>query len=562
MAEAVTLDKEYDVVIAGSGAGGLVAALRLKRAGLRAVVVEKQSVLGGSTAISGGQIWAPGSAILKAAGISDSAEEALTYLEALDDGTGGAGATPARRRAYVDNVPPLVELLLSTGMALSHCTHRSDYYDELPGGKPEGRSLETELFNGRKLGPWLAKLQGSGYRYPMRGTEARPVFLAQARLRGKVALAKMVWRMFKQRIFGEAWLGTGAGLQSRMLLACVEAGVPIFTSTPVMNFIVEDGRIRGVTVEHEGRRVDVMASRGVLLNSGGFARNPDLRNRYGPAGASVDYTVANLGDTGELIERAIALGAATDLMDEAWWVPTSLPPNGARLLHVPDLGKPGCILVDRFGRRFVDEAGSYMEAGQKILALDVQPGEVPCWAVTDHRFRSRYAWGATLPFQVPDTWIESGYLKRFDTLDDLANACGIDAATLARTVERFNADSKRGQDSEFQRGARQYDHYYGDPDHRPNPNLGPIDKPPYYAVAIYPGDVGTAGGLVADEKARVLTTGGEVIDGLYAAGNCTAPVFGRRYPGAGASIGASAIFGLIAADQMIGNGMAPDAPSG
>lgn len=544
--------EEVDLVIVGSGAGGLVAALRAHADGLRVVVLEKQSQVGGSTAMSGGQIWAPANPMQQAAGVSDSPEEALQYLRALEDGNGGAGATPERQRAYVNSVSEVVAFLQDAGVHWRHCDNRSDYYDELPGGKPGGRSLEADLFEGGRLGAWLPRLQGSGYRYPMRGTELRHVLLAQAALSGKAALVRLAFRMALQRVLGKTWLGAGAGMQSFILLACLHRKIPILPDTEVTDLIMEDGRVAGVQIKRAGKMAKIRATRGVLLCAGGFSRSKAMRKRHQPDGGSADFTVANPGDTGEVIEQAVALGAAVDVMDEAWWVPMSKDPSGKPLIHVADLAKPGVILVDQDGHRFVNESGSYMEIGRRMVERNKSVAAIPSWAILDHRARSHYAWGGLLPFQTPKSWKKSGYFKTAGTIEALAAQCNLPPATLRKTVERFNDFAIAGDDADFHRGDRHYDRYYADPTHRPNPCLAPIDKAPFYATSIQLGDVGTAGGLVADELGRVKRTDGSVIPGLFAAGNCTAPVFGRHYPGAGASIGASAVFGYIVARHLSG----------
>jgi 3-oxosteroid 1-dehydrogenase len=299
----------------------------------------------------------------------------------------------------------------------------------------------------------------------------------------------------------------------------------------------------------------------VLINSGGFSHSQELRERYQAKPNPWRWTNANPGDTGEMIEAAMRLGAAVDCMNEAWWVITSLAPGESLpegavaadgtpipFMHHLDLSLPFSIMVDQLGQRLCDEAGAYMEIGQRMYQRHADTGRaIPSWVIMDARQREYYPWGTASPGQVPKSWLESGYLKRADTLAELAAQCGIDVSGLQATVRRFNEFCRTGRDEDFGRGGRAFDRAHGDPTVKPNPNLGSIEKAPFYAVAMYPGDVGTAGGMVTDEFARVLRDDGSVIDGLYATGNSTASVMGRCYPGAGASIGASFIFGYIAA---------------
>jgi 3-oxosteroid 1-dehydrogenase len=277
-----------------------------------------------------------------------------------------------------------------------------------------------------------------------------------------------------------------------------------------------------------------------------------MRRKYGRQPSSTEWTVANPGDTGELIEEAMRLGAATDLMNEAWWIPSSVQPDGSPLYAVYERSKPHAIMVDSTGQRYVNEAASYMEVGQAMYERNASVPAVPSWWVMDSRNRRRYMWGLFPGGITPRKWLSSGYFHKADTLEELAARCNIDPIGLTQTVERFNKTAVRGSDPDFHKGERAYDRYYGDPRVKPNPCVAPLDNPPFYAVALYPGDVGTCGGLLTDEHAGVLDETGHAIAGLYATGNCTASVMGRTYPGAGASIGASFIFGWIAANAMCG----------
>ena len=233
-------------------------------------------------------------------------------------------------------------------------------------------------------------------------------------------------------------------------------------------------------------------------------------------------------------------------MDEAWWIPASLPPNGLPALHIGERSKPGSIIVDRAGQRYFNEAVSYMEAGRQMYAHDDDGRAIPRWLIIDRRHRSRYLFSMQPPLVTPNEWIASGYMKKSNTLEGLARACGIEADGLVKTVERFNGFANSGTDPEFQRGEGAHEQYQGDVTNKPNACLAPLDKPPFYAVEIYPGDVGTSGGLLCDEFSRVLDADHRPIPGLYATGNCTASVMGRTYPGAGASIGATFVFAYIA----------------
>ncbi|MEU2021298.1 FAD-binding protein [Streptomyces sp. NPDC016469] len=546
-------DVVTDLVVVGSGGGSLCSALVAHENGLQALVIEKTDVFGGSTAMSGGVLWLPNNPVSRKAGVQDSPEDARRYF-ASAVGDVGPSTSPERVEAFLNAVEPMTEFLLERGIPFRHCEGYSDYYDDRPGGKARSRSLETELLDMRRLGPWREKFRSSGMpAVPLYTGEVSPMSTAPYSKRGAATVARVGARMAAARATGRELRGTGAALQGWMLLAAIRAEIPIWTGTPVVDLVVEDGEVVGVEAEREGRRTRIRARAGVLLNSGGFSHNPAMRQKYGPAPASVEWTSANDGDTGEVIEAAMRRGAAVDLMEEAWWIPSSILPDGTPQFAVYERAKPHSMIVDATGARFVNEAASYMEVGQAMYARDREAGAVPSWFIMDSRHRSRYLFGLTPGGVTPRKWISSGYMKKAGTLEELAAQCGIDAAGLRRTADRFNTSAAHGKDPDFHKGERAYDRYYGDYRVRPNPCVAPVSKGPFYAVALYPGDVGTAGGLLTDEHARVLREGGEPIPGLYATGNCTASVMGRTYPGAGASIAASFIFGWLATHHMIQN---------
>ena len=560
-------DERYDLVVVGSGGGSMCAALAAKQLGKSALIVEKQALVGGSTGFSGGVWWVPNSPVMKRAGVADSAERARRYLDAVVT-YDGPGTSPARRDAFIRTGPKMVEFLERSGMKFVYADGWSDYYDELPGGEPRGRSLLAELFDTRELGEWEPRLSRyRGLSLPMPTHEFADLMLVKRTWRGKRKALAMAGRLLKGKLTGQRLAGGGAAIQGRMLQIALREQLPIWTESGLVEFITEAGRVTGVVVQRDGRPVRVQAKEGVLMNVGGFSRSAEMRARFQPQPSSANWTNANLGDTGEAIEMAMALGAAVDCMDEAWWVVTSLAPDGLPpkpggytadgaalpFMHHLDLSLPYSIMVDQLGERFCDEAGAYMEIGQRMYRRQQETGKaVPSWVIMDGRQRAYYPWGTAAPGQVPDEWLKSGYMIKADSIAELVAKTGIDPAGLARTLERFNGFCKSGVDVDFGRGSRAFDRCHGDPTVTPNPNLGAIEKPPFYAVRMYPGDVGTAGGLVTDEHARVRRADGSVIDGLYATGNCTASVVGRCYPAAGASIGAAFTFGYIAAHHALG----------
>jgi 3-oxosteroid 1-dehydrogenase len=427
-----------------------------------------------------------------------------------------------------------------------------DYYPDKPGGHATGRSLMCELLDLNELGEWKDKL---GYFYgfprmPVNSWEFVFLTLAKRTMRGKLSALGLGFRMFKDKLTGKAHAGSGQALQGRLLQAALKADIPIRLSTPVVDLVTEGDRVTGVVVEGpEGRRT-IEGRRGVLLNTGGFSHDLAMREKYQPKPASVDWTQSNPGDTGDGIRMAQKLGADVDLMNEAWWTPGSLMPDGKFAgFHVPgESGKPHIIIVGKDGKRIGNEAGAYMEFGQKMFA----GGHVPAVAILESRALAHYTWGPIRGITSIQPYIEMGYLKKADILRGLAQQCGIDPDGFEAEVERFNRFCETGVDEDFQRGATAYSRIMGDPTNKPNPSLGKIEKGPFYAVTIWPLDVGTSGGLVTDEYARVLKPDGSAIPGLYATGNATAPVVGPCYPGAGASIGHGIAFGYVAARHALG----------
>ncbi|RKT14182.1 3-oxosteroid 1-dehydrogenase [Paraburkholderia sp. RAU2J] len=554
-------DATYDFVVVGSGGGSMCAALACKTAGKEALIIEKQSKVGGSTGYSGGVWWLPNNHVMRRHGVRDSYERAREYFDAAVTYQ-GPGTSPARREAYLRTGPKMAEFLEQQGMQFVYADGWSDYYDTLPGGEPRGRSLLAKLFDVKELGEWAPRLSRyKGVSIPANSNEFPELFLLKRTWGGKRKAMQLAGRMLYQKLTGKELVSNGAAIQGRMLQIALRENIPIWTETPVRDLIVENGRVAGVIAMRSGREMRVRAREGVLLNTGGFSHNAEMRRKYQPQPSSSDWTNANPGDTGEVLEAAVAIGGAVDCMEEAWWVVTSLGPNetlpeGARapdgsplpFMHHLDLSLPFSIMVDQDGRRFCDEAGAYMEIGQRMYQRQKETGKaVPSWVVMDSRQRKYYPWGTAMQGQIPQQWLDSGYMIKAGSISELAQKCGIDAAGLQDTVTRFNGFCKSGVDSDYGRGSRAFDRCHGDPTIKPNPNLGPIEQAPFYAVRMYPGDVGTAGGLVTDEYARVLKEDGSLIPGLYATGNCTASVVGRCYPGAGSSIGASFVFGYIAA---------------
>jgi 3-oxosteroid 1-dehydrogenase len=360
--------------------------------------------------------------------------------------------------------------------------------------------------------------------------------------------ARVVLRTSTARLRGQTLLTNGASLIGQLLKIALDQGITVWPEAPLEELIVEDGRVAGVRTIHEGSPVSVRARQGVILASGGFAHNAEMRQQYGGDQPNkARWSISNPGDTGEVLREAMRLGAKTDLMDEAWWLPSPRTGRFGQSTLDQARQRPRTIYVDAAGQRFVNESNSYMEVGKAMYARNKTSRAVPCWLIFDDRYRKRYAQHRSRPGHFPRKLLESGMLKQAWTLPDLARLCDIDPAGLSETVERFNENARKGIDPDYGRGESAYNRALGDPNPTVHPCLGPIDEAPYYAVEVVPGDIGTCGGVLTDEHARVLGADDRPIDGLYATGNGTATVMGRHYLGPGASIANTMVFGYVAA---------------
>jgi 3-oxosteroid 1-dehydrogenase len=542
----------FDVVVAGSGAAGMTAALTAAHLGLSVVVIEKTGFFGGSTARSGGGIWAPGNSVLRHAGISDTSEQAAAYLAHV---TGGD--VPAElRQALIDHGPAMLDLVLArTPLRLAWVPGYSDYYPEGPGGVARGRSIEPVPFDGRALDGELAHLAPPYLPAPegvaITQAEYRWLSLGPRHPRAVVAGLRVAARAARTRLLGRRMLTLGQALAAGLRAGLAASGVPVWLDTPLTGLEVTGGRVTGVRAIRGGSPVLIRARRGVLIATGGFERNEDMRRRYQRAPVGAQWTTGATGNTGDGILAGLGLGASTGLMDDAWWGP-SIPLPGGPYFCLAERSLPGCILVNGAGQRFVNESAPYVDAVHAMYDGNTPENpHIPAWLIFDQRYRDRYVFAGLPPHRpLPRRWYAAGAVFRADDLPALAAAAGVDASGLAKTVTRFNEFAAAGKDDEFGRGDSAYDRYYGDPRRRPNPNLAPLDRPSFYAVKIVPGDLGTKGGLRTDSRARVLREDGTVIGGLYAAGNASASVMGHSYAGAGATIGPAMTFGYIAARTM------------
>ena len=547
--------EEVDLVIAGSGGGGMVAALAAHAAGLDALVLEKQARVGGSTCMSGGIFWIPNNPLMRAEGVRDSYEDAMAHFETVV-GDVGPCSSFERRHAFLTAGPEMTSFLQGLGVRLVTCPGYSDYYSNLKGGHDVGRGIEPVPWDGRALGPWLPKLQpglAQSLGLAVMTNEARSLSNYNRSLRAFAISARVALRTARAKVRRQALLTNGASLIGQLLKVALHQGDPVWTDAPLEDLIVEDGRVVGVRTVRDGESVTVRARRGVLIAAGGFAHNREMRQTYGGDQPNEGtWSMSNPGDTGEVIATAMRLGAQTALMDEAWWLPSPRTGRFGQSTLDQARQRPRTIYVDADGRRFCNESNSYMEVGKAMYARNQTSGAVPCWLIFDDRYRKRYAHVRSRPGHFPKEMLESGRLKRASTLAELATSCGIDPDGLAETIDHFNEHARNGVDPDFGRGESAYNRSLGDPNRKVHPCLGPIDEAPYYACEVLPGDLGTCGGLLTDEHARVVGEGDQPIPGLYATGNSTATVMGRHYLGPGASIANTMVFGYLAARHAAG----------
>ena len=540
---------EVDVVVAGSGAAGMTAALTAAHLGLSVLVIEKTGFFGGSTARSGGGIWAPGNTVLRDAGVTDTPEQARAYLAYV-----ASGVPAGRREALIEDGPDMLSLVLAmTPLRFAWVPGYADYYPEAPGGLAAGRSIEPVPLDGRVLGAELAHLGRPYLPSPVAITQAEYRWLSLGwHPRAVGAGLRVAARAARTRLLGHRMLSLGQALAAGLRAGLLASGVPVWLDTPLTGLEVRDGRVTGVRATRGGEPVLIRARRGVLLASGGFERNEEMRRQYQRAGA--EWTTGAAGNTGDGIRAGLELGAATGLMDDAWWGPSIPLPRGPYFC-LAERSLPGCVLVNAAGQRFVNESAPYVDAVHAMYDADTPENpHIPAWLVFDQRYRDRYVFAGLPPRQaLPRRWYAAGAVIRAEDLAGLARAASVDAEGLVKTVSRFNEFAAAGRDEDFGRGDSAYDRYYGDP-RRANPNLAPLARPPFYAVKIVPGDLGTKGGLSTDERARVLRADGTAIAGLFAAGNASASVMGHSYAGAGATIGPAMTFGYIAARTLAAGG--------
>ncbi|MDR3417185.1 MAG: FAD-dependent oxidoreductase [Nevskia sp.] len=550
----------YDVVVVGSGAAGATAALRAAESGLSVLIVEKAHKYGGTSATSGGVLWVPNHQLTPN---DDSRAKALEYLDSLIK----VPVDRERLDAYLGQAPQMARFLKEAGIPIAPAAW-PDYYTAAPAARAD-RSLICDTCDGRTLGEHFTLMREQYARFKLLNRYSMDVmqfFAISTRAKGwVVTFLRMLWRYWtdfdtRRLTRRDRRFTQGAALMGWIYKKLFDRRVEVRQETRLEELVLGDGKVSGVLVSHFGRRYTIHARHGVVLCAGGFEWNQELRERFFPVpGLARHSSTPEDANRGEALLAGLKVGAATAHTEEGWWIPTMHIPmrqaSNFEDIHQAafDVGRPHSVCVNRNGVRFVDEACSYDEFGKAMVADQLKTGaNTPCWLVFDASFRTKFTAGGIMPTvlmpdrSIPVDWWDH-YIFRATSIDALAAKIHVPVDALRKTIANMNAYAASGVDPEFGRGGNSYDQMFGDANVKPNPCLGTIATPPYYAVAINCGDLGTKGGLKADAQARVLDTAGNPIPKLYAAGNNAGSPFGNCYPGAGGTLGPAMTFGYVAA---------------
>ncbi len=532
-------DMETEVLVVGSGAAGLAAAILAHDNGAKVTLIERTDKVGGTTAVSGGGIWIPDNHLMKEKGISDSKEDAFNYCKHLS----GGKTTDELIKHYLDTGPDVVKYLLDHTPLQFEVTEMPDYHPELEGAHKgdESRTLGPLLFDTNELGEGKPNLR-------VAPTMSMPMTFAESRdWKPTCTPEKVPWELIGERIEKgiTCW---GGGLAGPLFKAILDRDINPVLNTRALKLVFGEGSVIGLLAQQDGKDVYIRASKGIILASGGFEWNEELKAAFMPG--MISHPCSPPINEGDGLKMAISAGAALGNMCEHWgWVSAIIPgeeSEGIQLNRgiIYERAMPHCIIVNSKGKRFVNEAAAYNDMFKPFWAMDentVDFANLPAWCIFDQQYKDLYPFLTAMPREDVPEWIVQA-----DSLNELAEKIGVDTDGLKETVEKFNTFAKKGEDRDFARGKSQYDAYWADDRNKPVGTLGTIEKPKFYACEMLCGSLGTKGGPKTDINAQVMDVYGEPVSGLYAAGNVMASVAGGSYYGGGATLGPALVFGYLA----------------
>jgi succinate dehydrogenase/fumarate reductase flavoprotein subunit len=566
MEDRLTQNATCDVLVVGSGAGGLATAITCAHAGLNVIVIEKDKFFGGTTAFSGGVLWIPGNHYGKAQGANDSIEDARTYMKAETGNFYDSDAVDA----FLENGPKAVDFFEQETEVKFAPTLYPDYHPDVAGGKEIGRSILAAPFDTSKLGkdlkrlrPPLASITFMGMMFNSSNADIKHFFNATKSVKSFFYVAKRLTSHFLEiaRYGRGVQVTSGNALAARLAKSAFDLGVPIYTETPALELLSTDGTITGARVSGTNGPVTITASRGVVIATGGFAQDGKRTGEAYPhlKRGGEHFTPVPDVITGDGITLAENAGGKFEVKypNTSAWMPVSkVPWKGGEFKafpHLLDRYKPGIIAVGRNGKRFGNESNSYHDVGEAMIEACKNDSATEVWLICDQPTIRKYGLGFAKPAPVPLAGsLKNGYVQKGATLETLAQVVGLDADALVETVKTYNSTAKFGKDPEFSRGSTAFNRFLGDPAHQPNPNVGPIEKGPFYALRLVMGDLGTFDGLSTSVEGQVIDASGQPIDGLFAVGNDRASIMGGNYPGAGITLGPALTFGYVTGKHIAG----------
>lgn len=563
MTKTLTDGQSCDVLVVGSGAGGLATAVTAAKHGLDVVVIEKEPVFGGTTAFSGGVLWVPGN---RHCGANDNRDEARRYMMEETGNFYDAAAV----EAYLETGPEMLDWFERETSVAFVPTLYPDYHPDVPGGVDVGRSVLAAPFDTSALGkdmkrlrPPLSTITFMGMMFNSSNADIKHFFNATKSLKSFLYVSKRLALHFSEVLrYGRgANVTSGNALAARLAKSCFDLNIPIHTECPATKLISGPDGVTGAEIKTPDGPVTVTARKGVVLAAGGFAQDTDrIRKAYPHLKRGGEhFTPVPEGNTGDGIDLGEAAGGKFDVQfpNTSAWMPVSKVPTGngsfTAFPHLLDRYKPGIVAVLKSGARFTNESESYHDVGAALMAACEGESETACWLIADQTAMRKYGLGFAKPAPVPTAlYTRSGYLKKGRTLAELAEACGIDPKGLERHIAAYNEGARQGEDPAFRRGSTAFNRYLADPEVTPNPCVAPLETGPFYAVKIVMGDLGTFDGFETTVEGQVLDREGSAIPGLFAVGNDRASIMGGNYPGAGITLGPAMTFGYITGRHLAG----------